>query len=461
VRKFYHVYDKITYYWYTYHITNFNGGKVMTKEVEFAQELIDFIYESPTAFHAVDNVKNTLVNKGFKELKEEESWKLEKNSKYFMIKNHSALVAFTVGKGKVQENGFKIIGAHTDSPSFRVKPSPEMTSENSYIKLNTEVYGGPILNTWLDRPLSLAGRVILKSDNILSPKVTLVNIKKPIMIIPNLAIHMNRKINEGIELNKQVDTLPVLGLINEEFEKNNYLVKVIAEELKVDYKNILDFDLFLYEYEKGSIIGINEEFISSSRLDDLEAVHGGVRALINVEASNATNLLVCFDNEEVGSSTKQGADSEMLSNILERIVLALEGSREDFFRALAKSFIISADAAHAVHPNKGEKSDPTNKPIINKGPAIKIAASQSYTSDSHSASVFVSLCEKARVPVQKFVNRSDEKGGSTIGPISSTHINISSVDIGIPMIAMHSIRELCGVMDHYYVAKVFEEFYKI
>ncbi|QGU96136.1 M18 family aminopeptidase [Clostridium bovifaecis] len=433
----------------------------MTRELEFAQELIDFIYESPTAFHAVENVKNTLKESGFKELREEERWKLEKGKKYFMIKNHSALIAFTVGKEKIQESGFKIIGAHTDSPSFRIKPNPEMTSENSYIKLNTEVYGGPILNTWLDRPLSIAGRVILKSNNILHPEVRFVNIKKPIMIIPNLAIHMNRKVNEGIELNKQVDTLPILGLINESFEKDNYLMKIIAEELKVNYENILDFDLFLYEYDKGNIIGINDEFISSSRLDDLEAVHGGVQALINAGASKATNVLVCFDNEEVGSATKQGADSEMLSNILERVVLALDGDREDFFRALSKSFIISADAAHAVHPNKGEKSDPTNKPLINKGPAIKIAASQSYTSDSDSTSIFAALCEKAEVPVQKFVNRSDERGGSTIGPISSTHINIRSVDIGIPMLAMHSIRELCGVMDHYYVSKAFEEFFKL
>ncbi|KYH29153.1 MULTISPECIES: M18 family aminopeptidase [Clostridium] len=433
----------------------------MTKELEFAKELIDFIYESPTAFHAVENVKNTLEQNGFKQLKEEEKWKLEKGKKYFMIKNHSALIAFTVGNEKIEENGFRIIGAHTDSPSFRVKPNPEMTSENSYIKLNTEVYGGPILNTWFDRPLSLAGRVIIKGKNILNPKVKLLNIKKPVMIIPNLAIHMNRKVNEGIELNKQVDTLPILGLINEKFEKDNYLAKVIADELKVDYKDILDFDLFLYEYEKGSIIGINNEFISSSRLDDLEAVHGGVHALINAENPVSTNVLVCFDNEEVGSATKQGADSEMLSNVLERIVLSLDGNRDDFFRVLAKSFMISADAAHAVHPNKGQKSDPTNRPFINKGPAVKIAASQSYTSDSYSTSIFVSLCEKAGVPVQKFVNRSDERGGSTIGPISSTHINIPSVDIGTPMLAMHSIRELCGVMDHYYVARVFKKFYEL
>lgn len=432
----------------------------MSKELKIAQELIDFIYESPTAFHAVENVKKQLLENGFKELKEEDKWHIKNKGKYFVTKNNSALIAFVVGKGEATNDGFKILGAHTDSPCFRVKPNCEMISEDAYFKINTEVYGGPIVNTWLDRPLAIAGRVILKGKNILFPEERLVNINKPIMIIPNLAIHMNREVNKGVELNRQIDTLPLVSLINDQFEKDNYLLKVIAKELGIDYDEILDFDLFLYEYEKGSIIGLNEEFISSGRLDDLEAVHAGLKAIISAEVSEATNVLVCFDNEEVGSSTKQGADSEMLSNVLERIVLAQEGNREDYFRALAKSFIISCDAAHAVHPNKGEKCDPTNRPLINKGPAIKIAASQSYTSDGNSSAVFECICKKAGVPVQKFVNRSDERGGSTIGPISSTHINIRSVDIGIPMLAMHSVREFCGVMDHYYSIKCFEEFYK-
>ncbi|KGN03294.1 aminopeptidase [Clostridium novyi A str. 4570] len=433
----------------------------MDNKIKFANELLDFIYKSPTAFHAVDTIKKVLNKEGFSELKECEKWNIEKGQKYYMTKNDSAIVAFVVGNGEVHEDGFKIIGAHTDSPTFRIKPNPEMTSEQSYIKLNTEVYGGPILNTWLDRPLAVAGRVTLKGENILFPETKLVNINKPIMIIPNLAIHMNRNINQGIELNRQVDTLPILGLINDEFEKNNYLLKAIAKELDVDYKEIIDFDLFLYEYEKGSIIGIENEFVSSGRLDDLEAVHAALEGLIQSNVSKATNVLVCFDNEEVGSSTKQGADSNMLSNVLERIVISLNGNREDFFRALSKSFIISSDSAHAVHPNKGEKCDPTNRPKLNKGPAIKIAASQSYTSDSNSSSVFKALCNKADVPVQEFVNRSDERGGSTIGPISSTHLNIRSVDIGTPLLAMHSIRELCGVDDHYYGIKVFKEFYNL
>ncbi|MBU3097897.1 MULTISPECIES: M18 family aminopeptidase [Clostridium] len=433
----------------------------MSKELKFAQNLINYIYDSPTAYHAVSKAKEHLSKAGFVEIKEEDKWELKKGGKYFVTKNDSALTAFVVGKGEIEESGFKIIGAHTDSPSFRIKPSPEMVVDNVYVRLNTEVYGGPILNTWMDRPLSIAGRVTLKSDDILHPETRLVNIKRPIMIIPNLAIHMNRNINTGIELNKQKDLLPLLSMVNENLEKNNYLISAIAKELSVDLKQIIDFDLFLYEYEKGSIIGLNNEFISSSRLDDLAMVHAGISAISRDSSVQATNVIVCFDNEEVGSSTKQGADSNMLVDILERITISLHKNREEFFRAISKSFIISADNAHAVHPNSPEKNDPTNKPYINKGPVIKISASQSYTTDSNSDAVYELICEKAGVPIQKFVNRSDARGGSTIGPISSTHLNIRSVDMGSPTLAMHSIRELGGVLDHFYVTRSFEEFYKI
>jgi len=433
----------------------------MANELKFAQQLIDFVYDSPTAFHAVSTVKNILNNCGFKEVKEEEKWNLEKGGKYFVTKNDSAIAAFVVGKGNVEESGFKIIGSHTDSPTFRIKPAPEMISEGSYVKLNTEVYGGPILNTWLDRPLSVAGRVTLKSHSVLHPETRLVNINRPILIIPNLAIHMNKNVNQGIELNKQKDTLPLMAHVNETFESGNYLLNAIAEELKVEVSQIIDFDLFLYEYEKGSIIGLNNEFISCGRLDDLSMVHASLEALTRVEAVEGTNVMVAFDNEEVGSSTKQGGDSQFLSNLLERIMISQGKSREDFFRALARSFMISADLAHAVHPNSGEKHDPIIRPLINKGPVIKISASQSYTTDSNSDAVYEEICKIAGVPVQKFVNRSDERGGSTIGPISSTHLDIRSVDMGSPILAMHSIRELAGVLDHTYVTKSFEEFYKL
>lgn len=430
-------------------------------ERELALELMDFIYNSPSAFHAVETIKNELSKENYIELNEGEKWNLEHNKSYYVTRNGSALIAFKTGSKSPQEAGFKLIGAHTDSPSFRIKPNPEMVSEGSYVKLNTEVYGGPILSTWMDRPLGIAGRVTLKGENILFPESRLINIAKPIVIIPNLAIHMNREVNKGVELNKQIDTLPLITLINESLEENNYLIKLLAEELKVEVKEIIDFDLFLYEYEKGCFVGLNEEFISSSRLDDLSMVHAGIKALLTSKSVEATNVMVCFDNEEVGSSTKQGADSQLLSNILERIVLSFGGNREDYFRALSKSFMISADLAHAVHPNRGEKHDPKNRPLINKGPVIKISANHKYTSDSDSSSVYELICKKAGVPVQKFVNRSDMLGGSTIGPISSTHLDIRSVDMGSPIFAMHSIRELAGVKDHYYVLKSFEEFYNI
>lgn len=433
----------------------------MEKNIKLANELIDFIYESPTAFHAVSAVKSMLKQEGFTEVLDSEKWNLKKGGKYFTTQNDSALIAFVVGQGDLESNGFKLIGAHTDSPSFRIKPFPEMTSENTYVRLNTEVYGGPILNTWMDRPLSIAGRVTLRGNNPLFPETRLLNINKPILIIPNIAIHMNREVNQGVELNKQKDTLPLLSLVNESLEKDKYLINTIASELAVDVSDILDFDLFLYEYEKGSVIGLNEEFISSPRLDDLAMVHAGIKALINTKVNMATNVMVCFDNEEVGSSTKQGADSNLLSNILERIVLSFNKGREDFFRALSNSFMISADLAHAVHPNAGEKHDPVNRPVINKGPVIKISANQSYTSDSNSIAVYEQICNNAGVPVQKFVNRSDLRGGSTIGPISSTHLHIRSVDIGTPILAMHSIRELGGIEDQKYITKSFEEFYRI
>lgn len=431
------------------------------EKINIAKELIDFIYESPSPYHVVHNVKNTLSNLNFIELKEGEAWKIQKGEKYFTTKNNSAVIAFSIGEEEIEEDGFRIIGSHTDSPTFRVKPSPEIFSEGNYIKLNTEVYGGPILNTWMDRPLSLAGRVVLRGDNPLNPKTELINIKRPILIIPNLAIHMNRNVNKGVELNKQKDMLPIIAMVQDKLEKENYLVNIICKELNVNIEQILDFELFLYEFEKGCIMGENMEFISSPRLDDLSMVHASLKALMDSKNQKATKIVVCFDNEEVGSSTKQGADSPFLAHTLERIALCLNKSREEYLRALSKSFMISCDSAHAIHPNVAEKSDPTNKVIINKGPVIKISASQSYTSDAYSSAIYEEICNKAQVPVQKFVNRSDERGGSTIGPISSTHINIPSVDIGTALLAMHSIRELGGVQDQVYAIKSFTEFFNI
>lgn len=433
----------------------------MSEKLEFAKDLIDFIEKSPTNYHLVENVKETLIKNSFKELSLRDRWDIEKGKKYFVVRNDSSIVAFVAGHGELEQDGFRLIGSHTDFPNFKVKPNPEIVTENTYLKLNTEVYGGPILNTWLDRPLSVAGKVVLKSKDIFQPTSKIIDIKKSILIIPNIAIHMNRKVNEGIALGRQKDMLPLVGMVNEKFEKEDFLLNLIADELEVEKEEILDFELSLYEVEKGQIVGINDEFISCARLDNMAMVHASVEALINSKPSKATNVVVCFDNEEVGSSTKQGADSPMLKTILERISISLNKDTEDFYRSLYNSFIISADMAHAVHPNSPEKHDPTNRPIINSGPAVKISASQSYTTDSDSQAVYKMICERADVPVQTFVNHSDERGGSTIGPINSTQLDIRSIDIGNPILSMHSIRELGGVDDHFYTKKIFKEFFKL
>ena len=428
-------------------------------EKELALDLIDFLYTSPTAYHSVKTVKERLDLNGFSEVKENDKWNLQKDGKYYIIKNDSALIAFTVGNGELEEDGFKLIGAHTDSPGFRIKANPEMVAEGKYLKLNTEVYGGPLLYTWFDRPLGIAGKVSLKGKSSLKPEVKLVNINKPLLIIPSVAIHMNRSVNEGFAVNKQKDTLPLLALINEKFEKNNYLVNAIAKELNVEAESILGFDLGLYEIEKGSLTGINEEFISAGRLDDMWMVYAGIKALIDSKSNKATKVMVCMDNEEIGSLTAQGANSALLLNILERIALALGKDREELHRALANSIMISADLAHAVHPNAEEKHDPTNRPVLGNGPVLKTAASGSYSTDSYNAAIFEGLCSAANVPYQKFFNRSDVRGGTTIGPITSSLLTIPVMDMGAPLLSMHSIRELATVIDNVYSVKLFTEFF--
>lgn len=424
----------------------------------FAKELISFIDNSPSPFHVVHNLKNTLKDNGFIDLDPKSRWELKKNGRYFTVVNDSALIAFVIGEENVEEQGFRMIAAHTDSPGFKLKPFPDMRVKD-YIKLNTESYGGPILHTWLDRPLSIAGRVALRSQNPFIPTKKLIDFKEPIVIIPSLSIHMNRTVNEGVKFNKQKDTLPLLGVVNDEFGEKNRILRLIAQNLDVKIEEILDFDLILYPVEKGLITGMNKEFISSPKLDDLAMVHAGLKAIISARQTSGINVLVCYDNEEIGSATKQGADSPMLPYVLERILLSLGKGREDYFRALSNSFMISADMAHALHPNYEEKQDPTHHPLINGGPVIKINADQKYATDADTSAVYQEICQKAGVPVQKFVNRSDELGGSTIGPISATQLGIRCIDVGNPMLSMHSVRELGGVLDHEYIIKSFETFY--
>ena len=430
-------------------------------EKNLALELVDFLYDSPSACHGVKATQKILDKNGFVEIKETDKWDLQAKGKYYVIKNDSALIAFEVGTGDIEETGFRLIGAHTDVPGFRIKPNPQMISEGKYVKLNTEVYGGPILHTWYDRPLSIAGKVSLKGASPLKPETRLVNINKPLLIIPSLAIHMNREVNEGYKINRQVDTLPLLGLINEKLEKEDYLMNIISEELQVNKEDILNFELGLYEYEKGSLIGMNEELISSGRFDDLWMVYAGIKALVDSRENAATKVMICIDNEEIGSLTAEGANSTLLNNILERIALGLGKDREGYYRTLANSIMISADLAHAVHPNLGDKHDPTNRPVLEGGPVLKIAASGSYSTDSFNGAVFAGVCEAAGVPFQKFVNRSDVRGGTTIGPVTAANLTIPVIDMGAPVLGMHSIRELASVKDNYYTVKAFTEFFSL
>ena len=430
-------------------------------EKKLATELIDFLYNSPTAYHAASSVKGMLDNDGFTELFEKDSWSLEKGKKYYLVKNDSAVIAFKVGNGNIEKDGFRIIGSHTDAPGFKIKPNAEMKSEDHYVRLNTEVYGGPILYTWFDRPLGIAGRVILKGKSPLKPEVRLVNVNKPVLIIPSLAIHMNRSVNDGYAFNKQKDTLPLVGFVNEKLEKEGYLISLLTKELGVNKEDILDFDLFLYEYEKGCIMGINDEFISSGKLDDQWMVFAGVKALMNSTDIDSTKVMICIDNEEIGSLTAQGAQSNFIRRTLERISIALSKNTEEFFRALSNSLMISADLAHAVHPNLPEKHDPSNRPVLGNGPVLKIAASGSYSTEGVAAGVFESVCKEANVPMQKFVNRSDVRGGTTIGPMSAADLCIPVVDMGAPILGMHSVRELATVKDNFYTIEAFTKFFSL
>ncbi len=307
----------------------------------------------------------------------------------------------------------------------------------------------------------MAGRVLLKGESALKPKTMLVDFEKPLLYIPSLAIHMNRKVNEGVEIHKQKHVLPVVTMVQEGFSKKGFLKGLVAEKLGVSAEEILDFDLFVYEADKGSLVGLQEEFISSKRQDNLSSVHAIYKAMLEAKEFSGINVGAFFDNEECGSASKQGADSTLLRDLMERVFYALGGTREGFLKSLESSFMISADLAHSVHPNYSEMHDPTNRPLINEGPVMKISANQRYTSDGDSLAVFRNLCETAGVPCQSFVNRSDLPGGSTIGPIGSTHLPIRTIDIGNPLLGMHSVRELGGVKDHLYLTKALAVYFNL
>ena len=420
---------------------------------EISQELLSFLQKSPTAFHAVDNIRNELVNHGYQELLEGKTWKVIPGGKYFVTRNNSSIIALNIGT-KLDDYSFNVAASHSDYPTFKIKENAEIEVKGKYTQLNTEGYGGMLCATWFDRPLSIAGRVLVKYGDRFVTR--LLDFDRDLVLIPNMAIHMNRAVNDGYAYNKQIDMLPLFGGSD---TKPGDLKKLMAQELGVEEKDIYGSDLYLYNRTAPSIWGAHEEFISSQHLDDLQCGFTSLKGFLKGNNEQSINVYACFDNEEVGSGTKQGAASTFLYDVLHRINASLGKDEEDYFRALASSFMLSADNAHAVHPNHPGKTDVGNCVYMNEGIVVKSHAGQKYTSDAVSIAIFRELCERAQVPVQFFANRSDEAGGSTLGNIAMAQVSMNSVDIGLPQLAMHSTYETAGIKDTYYMIQVMEEFF--
>ncbi|HBA69645.1 MAG TPA: M18 family aminopeptidase [Lachnospiraceae bacterium] len=441
--------------------------------MEEIDKMFQFIEKSPSCYQAVENVQRELEGAGYKELAENQKWKLAPGGKYYVSRNGSSLIAFAIPRGETK--GFHMIASHSDSPCFKIKENPEMTVENQYVKLNVEKYGGMILSTWLDRPLSVAGRVAVadktdengqagkgkeennrKESYPVLPRTKNVAIEKDLFIIPNVAIHMNRDMNKGVEYNVQTDMLPLYGGA----DSGESFRRLIAHAAGVEEEEVLGSDLFLYNRERGRIFGAKEEFICAPRLDDLECVFASLQAMLRAVPEKYANVMIVFDNEEVGSTTRQGAASTFLQDTLKRICRALGMEEGDYHRLLADSFMISADNAHAVHPNHPEKADPTNRPYLNGGIVIKYHGSQKYTTDAVSEAVMKDICSRAGVPWQTYANRSDIAGGSTLGNLSAAQVPVSTADIGLPQLAMHSAYETAGAKDVGYMVRAMECFYR-
>lgn len=427
---------------------------------ENVKKLLDLIEQGTSPFHTVLASAKVLEEEGFEKLELGQKWGLDNGGRYYTIYNDSSLIAFTIGKKFNFGDDFRVAAAHTDFPCLRIKANPYMSVEK-YAQINVEIYGGAILNTWLDRPLSIAGRVALKSKTIFEPEMRYIDIRKPVLIIPNLAIHMNKEINKGIELNKQTDMLPIAGMIKEGLEKENYFISFLAEELGVSAEDILDFELSVYNKDLGEVIGIHNEFISAPRLDNITSVQALLAGIIKGGRERGINVAALFDHEEIGSKTKQGAGSMLLSLVLERIYLAFGRSRMDYMESLTDSILLSVDVAHALHPNQAGKSDPTNKCVLNGGVCIKEASSQAYATDSQAVAIIQQICEFMNISYQKFVNRSDGTSGGTLGSIASTLFPVKTIDIGVPLLAMHSSRELMGRDDQEGLVKLVEAFFAL
>lgn len=432
--------------------------------------LFDFLDHSPIPFYAIRNMKTALKEAGFTELCESAHWELRAGGAYYVTRNDSALIAFRIPRKDF--TGFQIMASHCDSPVFKIKSNADITVENRYVKLNVEKYGGALYASWLDRPLSAAGRVIVETDDGIETR--LVNIDRDLLIIPNLAIHFNRGVNDGYKFNVQKDMLPLLGEIGDFTDKEtkasgqahhaaedtcrenglkDRFLRLVAKEAGVCSDRILDTDLYLYSRTRACHIGIENEYIVSGRLDDLQCAFASLQGILQAEPLESVAVHCVFDNEEVGSGSKQGAGGTFLSDVLHRINASLGRTEEEYLRAVASSFMVSADNAHAVHPNHPDKSDPTNRPYMNGGIVIKYNASQKYVTDGVSGAIFRTICKKAGVPYQTFTNRSDLPGGSTLGNIAQAQVSLNSVDIGLPQLAMHSACETAGARDTAYLVE--------
>ena len=412
---------------------------------ENSRHLLSFIGKAPTSYHSVLAGIHELEAAGFVPLTLSQPWQLQAGGSYYINVYGTSLFAFTIGNNP--DGRLHIAAAHTDYPCIKVKPSPEMTGKH-YARVNVTFYGGAILNTWLDRPLSVAGKVMTKSEDVFHPLSHIIDLKKSVFIIPNLAIHMNRSINEGLDLNKQSDMLPLAAQVAEQLDKDHFFMQFLAEQIGVAPEDILDFDLTIYLPQEGCFVGLNDDFISSPRIDNQTSVVSCLYGLIHAAVPEyGINLISLFDNEEIGSSTKQGARSDILKLVIEKLYAALGVDTLTARDRMLSGFCLSLDVAHAIHPNKPDKCDPTNQPYLNGGIVLKLDAAQRYATDTESTAAFLQLCQKAGVPCQTFVNRSDMLGGSTLGSITSTQLPMYTVDLGVPMLAMHSARELMGSQD--------------
>ncbi len=430
----------------------------MTEEnLTVSRQLLSFINSCPTAFHTVENVRSMLLEHNYTELEESRKWDLTAGGRYFTTRNSSSLIAFRIPETS-DFHGYMIAASHSDSPAFKVKENPEMKTSSAYVRLNVEKYGGMLMAPWFDRPLSVAGRVIIRDG--LQFQTKLIQIDRDLCLIPSLAIHMNRDANSGMNYNPQKDLLPIIGTAGTE----GRFAELIAEAAGVQKDQIAGSDLFLYSRSQGSIWGADNEFISAGHLDDLQCVFASVSGFLDAESISEKSdagmpILAVFDNEEVGSGTKQGADSSFLSDVLERVALAIGLTQEEHMQKIASGFMVSADNAHAIHPNYPEKADPVNQPHINEGIVIKYNANQKYTTDAVSQAIFKEMLIRSDVPFQEYTNRSDMPGGSTLGNISNAHVSINTVDIGLAQLAMHSPYETAGVLDTAYLIRALKTFF--